>query len=66
MVGSDLVLDKQLHLEVCGGARVDVGSLQQGVFDENGCSSQDEGGKKVHVNVVPHTVQFPGNTTAHA
>lgn len=58
-VGSNFVLDDQLQLEVRGGARVEIGSLQQGIFDENGGSSQDEGGEQVHVNVVPHAVQLP-------
>lgn len=33
---------------------------QQGVFDQDGHGSQDEGGKQVHVDVVPHTVELPG------
>lgn len=65
MVGSDLVLHKQIHFYVRGGARVDVRFLQQGVFDENGGGPQDEGGKQVHVNVVPHAVQLSENITAH-
>lgn len=33
---------------------------QQSVFNQDGHGSQDEGGKQVHVDVVPHTVEFPG------
>lgn len=33
---------------------------QQGVFHQDGHGSQDEGGKQVHVDVVPHTVELPG------
>lgn len=33
---------------------------QQGIFYQNGYSSQDEGGKQVHVDVVPHTMELPG------
>lgn len=67
---SDLIVDQQLHRRHrCPGEslllvsaevlRCDVGH-QQGVFDEDGQRSQDEGGKQIHVDVVPHAVQFPG------
>ena len=32
---------------------------EQGVFHQDGHGSQDEGGKQVHVDVVPHTVELP-------
>lgn len=33
---------------------------QQGIFNEDGHGSQDEGSKQVHVDVVPHAVEPPG------
>lgn len=33
---------------------------QQGVFHQDGHGSQDEGGKQVHVDAVPHTVKLSG------
>ncbi len=33
---------------------------QQGIFNQDGHGSQDEGGEQVHVDVVPHTVELPG------
>lgn len=66
----DLVVDQQLHrghgglgvallLIPAAVLRRQVGGLQQSVLNEDGQRSQDEGGKQVHVDVVPHAVQFP-------
>lgn len=68
-ITTDLIVDQQFHWRHwCLGEslllvsaevlRCDVG-LQQSVFDEDGQRSQDEGGKQIHVDVVPHAVQFP-------
>lgn len=35
---------------------------QQGVFHQNGHSSQDERGKQVHVDIISHTVKLPTET----
>lgn len=32
---------------------------EEGVLDQDGYSSQDEGRKQVHVDVVPHAVKLP-------
>lgn len=47
-------------LRVSAEVLVDVGGPQQSIFDEDRQRSQDEGGKQIHVDVVPHAVQFPG------
>lgn len=68
-ITTDLIVYQQLHwrhrclrkallLVTAEVLRRDVG-LQQSVFDEDRQGSQDEGGKQIHVDVVPHAVQFP-------
>lgn len=46
----DLVADRRWPV------RCFFGGIQQGVLDEDGQCSQDEGSKKIHVDVVPHAV----------
>lgn len=68
-IPTDLIVDQQLHwrhrclwesllLVTAEVLKRDVG-LQQRVFDEDWQRSQDEGGKQIHVDVVPHAVQLP-------
>lgn len=63
-----LIVDQQLHwrhrgpgesllLVLAEVLRCDVG-LHQSVFDEDGQRSQDEGCKQIHMDVVPHAVEF--------
>lgn len=50
---------------VCLGAAPGVQCEgQQSIFNQDGHGSQDEGGEQVHVDVVPHTVEPPGEVTA--
>lgn len=66
---TDLVVDQQLYWSYrCRGetlllvsvqALCYVAGFEQSIFDEDRQSSQDERGKKIHVDVVPHAVEFP-------
>lgn len=46
----DLVVDR------CRPVRCFFGGIQQGILNEDGQCTQDEGSKKIHVDVVPHAV----------
>lgn len=58
-VGSDRYVNPALCLGVTAASGVQCEG-QQGVFNQDGHGSQDERGKQVHVDVVPHTVELPG------
>lgn len=68
-LSADRIIDQHIHWRhwCAGEALVLVAAdvlhcaigLQQGVFDEDRKGSQDEGGEQIHMDVVPHAMQFP-------
>lgn len=58
-VCADHCVDGGMCLGVTAAPRVQC-ERQQSVLDQDGHASQDEGGKQVHVDVVPHAVKLPG------
>lgn len=56
---SDRYVDPGLSAAVSAAPGVQC-ERQQGVFNQDGHGFQDEGGKQVHVDVVPHAVELPG------